>query len=138
MTRAMLICVLILTSLSAACGSRGLNQASTAVRTIDISDTVKPHTVYARTGEEIRWRNLRTNPLLVGFLSMQLLEELGCKEGVSTFFGEVEDLVTIKPGESVGLCPLHSGVLQYNVWFDATNPRAGISRTGTVHVEHGG
>jgi len=121
-----------------ACGHQSVPDRPTTVRMIRISDFVKPDTVYAKSGEEIRWQNLRTNPVRVGFLSGRLLEELGCKKGVSAFFGEVGDVITIGPGESVSLCPLRSGVLQYNVWFDAENPKGAISPTATVHIEAGG
>ena len=137
MTKALLIGVLMLAGLSAACARHVAHNPMT-IRTIEISDSVKPHTIYARTGEEIRWQNLRSNPVRVGFLSRRLLDELACRRGVPTFFGEVDDLVTIMPGESVGLCPLRPGVLQYNDWFDPDNPRGAISRTGAVHVESGG
>ena len=104
---------------------------------IQISDLVQPRTVYAKSGEEIRWQNLRTNPVRVGFLTRRLLDELGCMKGVSAVFGEVSDLITIEPGESVSLCLLRSGILQYNVWFDPENPKGAISPTATVHVEAG-
>ena len=138
MTRALLTGMFILVGLSVACGHQQINHEPKTVRTIEISDIVKPQMIYARTGEEIRWHNLRSNPVRVGFLTRRLLDELGCRRGLPTFFGEVEDAVTIMPGESVGLCPLRPGVLQYNVWFDPGNPKGAISRTGAIHVETGG
>lgn len=109
----------------------------TVVRMIQISDSITPATVYAKSGEEIRWQNLRTKPVRVGFLSGRLLDDLGCRKGVTTFFGEMSDLITIAPGESVSVCPLRTGTLQYNVWFDVDNPKGSISPTATVHVEAG-
>jgi hypothetical protein len=118
-----------------ACGHSPASDSQVAVRTIRISDVVKPSTVYARAGEEIRWENLRATPVRVGFLHGRLLEEVGCKKGVSSFFGDVDDAITIGPGDSASLCPLRSGTLQFNVWFDADNPKGEISPTATVHVE---
>ena len=138
MTRTCLKLTLMLVPVLSACASEPMPQTPTTVRTIQISDWVTPDTVYAKSGEEIRWQNLRTNPVRVGFLSRRLLDELGCNKGVTTLLGEVNDLITIGPGKSVSLCPIRSGVLQYNVWFDAENPRGAISRTATVHVEGGG
>jgi hypothetical protein len=68
---------------------------------------------------------------------MRLLDELACEKGkdVVTMFGQVNDLVTIPPGESISLCIARSGELQYNVWFDEGNPKGAISRTATVHIE---
>jgi len=129
--------ILVVCFLSA-CGIHSASDTRSTVRTIEISDLVKPVTVYAKSGEEIRWQNLRTNPVRIGFLTSRLLDELGCKKGVTNIFGEVSDVITINPGESASLCPLRTGVLQYNVWFDAENPRGAISPTATVHVEAGG
>jgi hypothetical protein len=108
------------------------------VHTIQISDLVTPDTLYAKPGEEIRWRNLRSNPVRLGFLTMRLLDELACEKGVATFWGGMSDLVTIPPGGSMSLCFVRVGVLQYNVWFDAENPKGAISPTASVHVEAGG
>jgi hypothetical protein len=128
----------VFAGLLAACDHQGLTHNAPAARTIEITEVVKPGTVYAKAGEEIRWQNRRANPVRVGFLSKRLLNDLACRKGVSAFLGEVDDLVTIEPGESIGICPLRSGVLQYNVWFDPDNPKGAISPTGTIHVENGG
>jgi len=120
-----------------ACGKSSILDRRGVVRTIRISDVVKPTTVYARSGEEIRWENLRATPVRIGFLSGRLLEELGCNKNVSSFFGDIGDAFTIGPGEAASLCPLRAGTLQFNVWFDADNPRGEISPTATIHVEAG-
>ncbi|HEU4685870.1 MAG TPA: hypothetical protein VFS39_15300 [Nitrospira sp.] len=133
-----LTALFIAAALLTACAHQPTNAVQSVVRTIEISESVKPGTLYAKVGEEIRWENLRANPVRVGFLSKDLLSDLGCRKGLSSFLGEVDDLVTIKPGQAIGICPLRPGVLQYNVWFDADNPRGAMSRTGTVHVESGG
>jgi hypothetical protein len=108
------------------------------VRTIQISDVVEPEVLYAMPGEEIRWENLRTNPVRVGFLSTNLLEELGCREGVTTVFGQVNDIVTIPAGGSISLCFVRGGTLQYNVWFDEEYPKGRMSPTATVYIEVAG
>ncbi|HJT20580.1 MAG TPA: hypothetical protein VJ746_08920 [Nitrospira sp.] len=138
MMRSCLAYLTMFAGLLAACDHHRMNHIPSAARTIEITEVVKPGTVYAKTGEEIRWQNLRDNPVRVGFLSKRLLNDLGCRKGLSAFLGEVDDLVTIEPGESIGICPLRSGVLQYNVWFDPDNPKGAISPTGTIHVENGG
>jgi hypothetical protein len=119
--------------LSACTTYQGL-QVEPVVRTIEITDLVKPGVLYASPGEEIRWQNLRQNPVKVGFLTMTMLEQLGCEKGVSSSFGQVNDFVTIPPGKSISLCLVRPGDLQYNVWFDAENARGAISPTATVRV----
>jgi hypothetical protein len=131
-----ILCLALLYPLSA-CGHRSVTAIPATVRTIQISDMVTPDTLYAKPGEEIRWENLRANPVRIGFLSMRLLDDLGCEKGVATFWGGTNDLVTIPPGRSISLCFARAGVLQYNVWFDAENPKGAMSRTAAVYVEAG-
>lgn len=120
------------------CSHRSLDVSDAPVRTIVISDAVSPETLYANPGEEVRWKNNRDNPVRIGFLTMRLLDEVGCEKGIATIFGHLADLVTIPPGESVSVCLVRSGDLKYNVWFDADDPKGAISRTATVRVQHGG
>jgi hypothetical protein len=129
----LVICVL------SACGHHPTTDVPTTVRTIQISDVIQPEMLYTTAGEEVRWENLRPSSVRLGFLSMRQLDELACAKGkdVVTMFGRINDLVTIPPGESISLCIVRSGELQYNVWFDEGNPKGAISRTATVHVEKG-
>ena len=127
---------IVVVSLISAC-AHSTSDGPAVVRTIQISDSVTPTTVYAKSGEEIRWQNLRTKPVRVGFLNRRLLDDAGCSKGITTFFGEMSDLITIAPGDSMSVCPLRTGTLQYNVWFDLDNPKGAISPTATVHVEGG-
>jgi hypothetical protein len=93
--------------------------------------------MYASPGDEVRWMNARGNPVRVGFLNRKLLEEHQCQNGIVNLFGEVNDLITIAPGESISLCPVRAGDLRYNVWFDAENPRGSMSPTMTVRIRGG-
>lgn len=138
MTRIFLsLCPALMLMLSA-CGHQMVTNSLAPVRSIEISDVVTPHTLYAKPGEEIRWQNLRANPVRVGFLTMRLLDELACEKGMATFWGGASDLVTIPPGGSMSLCFVRAGTVQYNVWFDAENPKGAISPTAAVYVEAGG
>ena len=122
----------------AACEHHREPRVEPVVRTIEITDEVKPGVLYAAPGEEVRWQNLRGNPVQVGFLTVKLLDKVGCEKGMPRSFGQVSDFVTIPPGKSVSLCFIQSGDLKYNVWFDAGNARGGISPTATVRVGKGG
>jgi hypothetical protein len=118
----------------AGCGHQPETGVEPVVRTIAISDTVTPRILYTIPGEEVRWQNLRQNPVRVGFLTVAMLDELACEKGVSTSFGKVDDFVTIPPGKSISLCFARTGDLKYNVWFDADNARGDMSPTATVRV----
>ena len=120
-----------------ACSNVSPSRTGTVVRTVEISDVVNPTMLYAGIGDEVRWTNLRTNPVRIGFLSMRALEKLGCEQGVRDVFGQLMDFVTIPSGGSISLCFLGTGDLLYNVWFDAENPKGVISQTLKVRVEEG-
>src|SRR5262249_45992676 len=117
------LCLVVTMALSAACGHAPSTGAVRTVRTIEISNQVNPHVMYASPGEEVRWTNARQNAVRVGFLNMRQLEDHQCEKGIADVFGQVNDHVTIEPGESISLCPAKTGDLQYNVWFDPENPR---------------
>ena len=134
MQRASFGLLLVLVCGVSACGLYGGPKSEPMVRTIEITDAVNPGLLYAAPGDEIRWQNLRQNPVRVGFLTVKFLDKLGCEKGMPISFGQVNDFVTIPPGKSVSLCFIRSGDLQYNVWFDAENVRGAISPTATVRV----
>jgi hypothetical protein len=46
----------------------------------------------------------------------------------------VDDFVTIPPGGYASLCLAHGGTVQFNVWFDSSNPRGAISPIATVKI----
>ena len=130
------MCVVIAMTLSA-CGHASSTGAGRTVRTVEISQQVKPQIMYASPGEEVRWTNMRSTPVRVGFLSLRLLEDHHCQKGIVDLFGQVNDHITIEPGESISLCPGKTGDLQYNVWFDPEDPRGPISPTLTISIRKG-
>lgn len=121
-----------------ACSHQHELNSAVRVRTIQISESVTPTLLYTSPGEEVRWTNLRSNPIRLGFLTMRLLDEVGCEQGITTLFGQMNDLVTIPPGESVSLCFVRRGDMKYNVWLEPDNPRGPITPTAIIRVESGG
>ena len=130
------LCVLALWAL-AGCSHGAATGSGRTVRTVEISDFVKPGVMYATPGDEVRWMNARANPVRVGFLNRNLLQDHQCESGIVNLFGEVNDFITIAPGESISLCPVRAGDLRYNVWFDAENPRGSMSPTMTISIRGG-
>ncbi len=123
--------------LSAACSHPPPTDVQRNVREIQIGDSVEPRVLYAKPGEEVRWHNLRTTPIKLGFLTTTLLREISCQEGIRTLFGDMKDFISIAPQKSVSVCFVLPGELKYNVWLDPDNPHGAISPTGTIRVETG-
>jgi plastocyanin len=134
MQKRFVMCAVVLLTASA-CSHSPTSEASRTVREIQIGDTVQPQTLYAKPGEEIRWQNVRSSPVNLGFLTTSLLKELSCQKGIVTLFGEVKDFVSIPPHESVSVCFVRPGELKYNVWLNPENPRGAITPTATIRVE---
>ena len=120
-----------------ACAHTPPTGAARTVRTVEISNQVNPHVMYAAPGEEVRWTNARQNAVRVGFLNLRLMEDHQCEKGIVDMFGQVNDHVRIEPGDSISLCPGKTGDLQYNVWFDPEDPRGAISPTLTIKIREG-
>jgi plastocyanin len=134
MQKRFVMCAVVLLTASA-CSHSPTSETSRTVREIQIGDTVQPQTLYAKPGEEIRWQNVRSSPVNLGFLTTSLLKELSCQKGIVTLFGEVKDFVSIPPQESVSVCFVRPGELKYNVWLNPENPRGAITPTATIRVE---
>lgn len=135
MMRVLRILCVGLIMMQAGCGHGLVGSDASPVREIRIADAVKPDLMFAKPGEEVRWKNVRSASVRIGFLTTRMLDELSCDQGVRTFWGEVNDLITIPPGGSISLCFGHVGELKYNVWFEPENPRGAISPTASVRIE---
>jgi plastocyanin len=136
MRKAFLVCAMVILAYSA-CSRTATTEAERTVREIQIGDAVQPQTLYAKPGEEIRWRNTRSTSVNLGFLTTSLLKNLSCQKGLVTMFGEVKDFVSIPPQQSVSACFVRPGEVKYNVWLNPEDVRGAISPTATVRVEAG-
>lgn len=112
------------------------NQPATQpVRTHDIQirEHVSPQDLYVTTGDEVRWQNLRTDPVKVGLLSHHHLSLVLCEKGF-TRFGMVDDTATIPPMGYVSLCFSRPGIVQYNVWLNPADPHGRMTPTARIEV----
>lgn len=105
------------------------------VRTHDIQilEQVSPQDLYVATGDEVRWHNLRSDPVKIGLLSHHHLSLVLCEKGF-TRFGMVDDTATIPPMSYVSLCFSRPGIVQYNVWLNPADPRGRMTPTARIQV----
>lgn len=122
---------LLMASLS--CSTLPGTSRTGTVREITIEEQVSPHEMFAAMGDEIRWVNLRSEPVHVGFLGSSPLKEVSCQKGFSSF-GVLQDFVTIPPQQSASLCFAKPGNVQFNVWLDTDDLRGKFTRTATIRV----
>src|ERR1043165_2014765 len=93
--------VAMIIAVTSACAHTAPTGAARTVRTVEISNQVNPHVMYASPGEEVRWTNTRQNAVRVGFLTMRLMEDHQCEKGIVDMFGQMNDHVIIEPGDSI-------------------------------------
>ena len=103
------------------------------VRYIQIRDTVEPLVLYATVGDEVRWQNLRPEPVRIALLGNEDWTSAGCGKGFS-WLGLAHEFVTIKPRDYVSLCLSRARTLRFNAWMDADDIRGQISPTATNRV----
>lgn len=105
------------------------------VRTHDIQirEHVSPQDLYVSIGDEVRWQNLRPDPVKVGLLSHHHLNLVLCEKGFKRF-GMVDDTATIPPMGYVSLCFSRPGIVQYNVWLNPADPRGRMTPTARIQV----
>jgi hypothetical protein len=121
--------------LAAAPGCSNLvDRAGSPVHYIQIRDTISPMDLYVSVGDQVRWQNLRGEPVKIGLLPGVDLSKTSCEKGFKTF-GVMEDFVTIKPRDYVSLCFVRPGLVRYNVWMDPKDTKGNITRTAVIHIE---
>jgi hypothetical protein len=101
---------------------------------VQIRDVVSPLELDASVGDEIRWQNLRSDPVKIGLLDTYELKDVSCARGF-THFGLVYNFAIIAPNDYVSLCVSHRGTIQYNVWMDPDDMIHTMTRTATIYVE---
>lgn len=120
-------------ALTIGCATLPETSRTGTIREIRIEETVSPRDLFAVTGDEIRWLNLRVEPVHLGFLGTSPLREVSCEKGFSRF-GILQDFVTILPQQSASLCFARPGNVQFNVWMDTADLQGRLTRTTTIRV----
>lgn len=115
------------------CANSRAPEPQRAVRYIQIRDTVEPLVLYTTVGDEVRWQNLRLEPVRIGLLGDEDWTSAGCKKGFS-WLDVSSGFVTVEPREYVSLCFSRARTLHFNVWMDAADIRGKISPTATIRV----
>ena len=115
------------------CASGSTTSRSIRTHFIQIREQVSPKDLYVYVGDEVRWQNLRPDPVKVSLLSHHRLDLVSCEKGF-TRFGSMEDSATIPPREYVSLCFSQPGTIQYNVWLNPDNPRGPMTPTANIQV----
>jgi hypothetical protein len=130
-------CAFFILAFSGCAASSGLNESG-RIRDVQIhgQGQITPIELHASVGEEIRWHNLLSTPVHLGFLGVKPINnEVGCEKGFKTWYGGVKDLVTIHPGEYVSVCFIRARTVRYNIWTDLSKLFHSMSMTAVIYLD---
>lgn len=85
-----------------------------AVHDVEVEDELAPVELYADPGDEIRWVNLRKEPILVQIADLEK-DDLECQRGFANWRGALLESIEVEPNETVSLCFKDPGQVRYNV-----------------------
>ncbi|MDO9119001.1 MAG: hypothetical protein Q7U39_13670 [Nitrospira sp.] len=117
----------------AACAAASPNATPLRTHYIHIQDAVSPQRLDVHVGDEVRWQNLRQEPVKIGLLSQLSESGVSCQTGFSRF-GALDDTATIPPNAYVSLCFALTGSIQYNIWLNPQDPFRSMTPTAKIVV----
>ena len=120
-------------ALLASCAAASPDAPPVRTHYIHIQDRVSPQRLDVQVGDEVRWRNLRNEPVKISLLSHLSGTGISCQTGFSRF-GMLDDTATIPPNAYVSLCFARAGSIQYNVWLKLEDPVRSMTPTAKVVV----
>lgn len=85
-----------------------------AVHDVEIEQGLSPARVFAVPGDEIRWVNLRKEPIFVQIADLDR-DALACQRGFDDWRGVLIESTEVEPNETVSLCFKEPGQVRYNV-----------------------
>lgn len=85
-----------------------------AVHDVEVRNGLVPVELYADPGDEIRWVNLRKDPILVQIANLEK-DDLACQRGFANWRGALLESIEVEPNETVSLCFKNPGQVRYNV-----------------------
>lgn len=125
--------LLIGAGLPASCAAASPETAPLQTHYIRIQDTVSPQHLNVHIGDEVRWQNLRSEPVRISLLSQLSGSGVSCQTGFS-HFGSLDDTATIPPNGYMSLCSARTGSIQYNVRLKLEDPLQSLTSTAKIVV----
>jgi hypothetical protein len=102
------------------------------IRTVDVGQEVEPHQILVGSGQEVRWRNTLSGPIVVSFP-----ESTGNRISCNTGFTADEQAALsalIQPASCAGLCFTNQGKYNYEVRLDRNLGSVLTDKRATVWV----
>jgi hypothetical protein len=113
-TSAGLLCVVLgLLLVTLGCSSASDAQGESKIHIVNVAQEVEPRQILAGRGDEIRWRNTGTQPIVVSFPALDV-NRISCRTGFNT---EEQTALSafIDPNSFASLCFAQLGKYNYQV-----------------------
>jgi plastocyanin len=106
--------VLMLAVGFSACTSLPEATRTAAIHDINVEMELSPENLSITPGDEVRWVNLRKEPITVEIANLNI-EDLSCQKGFTNWLGQLQESGDAQPNETASLCFKKTGFVQYNV-----------------------
>ncbi|MGC3974117.1 MAG: hypothetical protein QM771_07000 [Nitrospira sp.] len=116
-------------------GCAGLPQTSrtAVIHDVKFEGALAPADLTVRAGDEIRWVNHRTLPVLIDIPGLNA-DMLSCNRGFTGMMGGVTELKELEPSKSASLCFSKPIVISYNARMRSADPGGMKIEPGTIRV----
>ncbi len=104
-----------------------------AVHDVRIETGLSPADLTVAPGDEVRWVNLRKEPIFVQIAELDT-DDLACHRGFDNWRGKVLESVEIRPNETVSLCFKAAATVLYNVRAPTAVSGGNLVLPGVVRV----
>ena len=127
--------LMALTGLLLMTGCAGLPQTSRTaiIHEVKFEANLAPADLTVHVGDEIRWVNHRTLPVLIDIPGLNA-DMLSCDRGFTGMMGGVTELKELEPSKSASLCCSKPIVISYNARMKSADPGGMKIEPGTIRV----
>ena len=127
--------LLTLAGCSAIAGTTGIADSSRTgvIHEVRFAEQMTPTNLLVQVGDEVRWVNQRSGPVLVQFLG-DALDDVVCQVGFSSVLRRQQESATIRPNESVSLCFGRIATVTYNARMDSPVAGGQTIESGVIRI----
>lgn len=118
-----------------ACASLPNISRTAIVHDIKVGEELSPQNIVVKTGDEIRWINLRKQDIQIDIPNLKSYEP-SCQRGFSTVLGSLKESVTLNPNETVSVCFKNQGMVRYIVRKETAQAGGKLVMDGSITVEN--
>ena len=126
-------CASVAIALLAGCTSLPQTSRTAVIHDVKFEGALDPADLTVRVGDEIRFVNHRTLPVLIDIPCLNA-DMLSCDRGFTGMMGGVTELKELDPSKSASLCFSKPIVISYNARMRSADPGGMKIEPGTIRV----